>query len=60
MVEKGGQADYRQFRRHERRTRQAAVQHPDIHFLHISGDDVLTGKAPKNLSNLMAGWNTAK
>jgi simple sugar transport system substrate-binding protein len=34
-------------------TREAARMHPDIHFIHISGDDVLTGKAPKNLSNLM-------
>ena len=34
-------------------TREAARVHPDIHFIHISGDDVLTGKAPKNLSNLM-------
>jgi len=33
--------------------REAAVQHPDIFFLHISGDDVITGKAPKNLANLM-------
>lgn len=32
--------------------REAAVQHPDIQFIHISGDDVLTGKAPKNLANL--------
>ena len=34
-------------------TREAAAMHPNIYFLHISGDDVLTGKAPKNLSNLM-------
>ncbi len=33
--------------------REAAEQHPDINFIHVSGDDVLTGKAPKNLSNLM-------
>ncbi|MEJ2658239.1 MAG: BMP family ABC transporter substrate-binding protein [Desulfobacterales bacterium] len=33
--------------------REAARMHPQIHFIHISGDDVLTGKAPKNLSNLM-------
>jgi simple sugar transport system substrate-binding protein len=31
--------------------REAARQHPDIHFVHVSGDDVLTGKAPKNLVN---------
>ena len=31
---------------------EAALKHPQIKFVHISGDDVLTGKAPKNLSNL--------
>lgn len=48
--------------------REAAVMHPNIHFVHCSGDDVLTGKAPKNLSNLfgrmvfgkmMAGFTAA-
>ncbi|NJP06173.1 MAG: BMP family ABC transporter substrate-binding protein [Chloroflexaceae bacterium] len=34
-------------------TREAAQAHPDVTFLHISGDDVLTGKAPDNLGNLM-------
>ena len=34
-------------------TREAAAMHPDVHFIHISGDDVLTGKASENLSNLM-------
>ena len=34
-------------------TLEAAVQHPDIPFLHVSGDDVLTKKAPPNLGNLM-------
>ncbi len=34
-------------------TREAALAHPDIPFLHISGDDVLTGAAPPNLGNLM-------
>ncbi|MCP4104090.1 MAG: BMP family ABC transporter substrate-binding protein [Desulfobacteraceae bacterium] len=32
--------------------REAALMHPNIHFVHCSGDDVLTGKAPKNLTNL--------
>jgi len=49
-------------------TREAAARHPGIHFLHISGDDVLTGKAPGNLANLfgrmeygkmMAGFSAA-
>ncbi len=33
--------------------KEAAKEHPEIYFIHISGDDALTGKAPKNLSNLM-------
>lgn len=32
--------------------RQAAREHPEMAFVHCSGDDVLTGKAPKNLTNL--------
>jgi simple sugar transport system substrate-binding protein len=40
--------------------REAAEQHPDLTFLHISGDDVLTGKAPKNLGNLFSKMEYAK
>jgi len=40
--------------------REAAAQHPEIHFLHISGDDVLTGKAPPNLGNLMGKMEYGK
>ena len=40
--------------------REAALQHPDIYFIHISGDDVLAGKAPKNLSNLMGRMEYGK
>ncbi|MBI5591449.1 MAG: BMP family ABC transporter substrate-binding protein [Deltaproteobacteria bacterium] len=40
--------------------REAALLHPDILFLHISGDDVLTGKAPKNLSNLFGKMEYGK
>jgi simple sugar transport system substrate-binding protein len=40
--------------------REAALAHPTIHFLHISGDDVLTGKAPKNLANLMGRMEVTK
>lgn len=31
----------------------AAEKYPDVVFVHISGDHVLTGKAPPNLGNLM-------
>jgi simple sugar transport system substrate-binding protein len=41
-------------------TREAALMHPDIHFIHISGDDVLTQKASKNLSNLMGRMEYGK
>lgn len=40
--------------------REAAMQHPNIHFVHISGDDVLTGKAPKNLVNLFGRMEYGK
>jgi simple sugar transport system substrate-binding protein len=34
--------------------RVAAKAHPDVTFIHVSGDDVLTGKAPKNLGNVFS------
>lgn len=40
--------------------REAALQHPNTKFIHISGDDVLTGKAPKNLTNLMGRMEYGK
>ncbi len=40
--------------------REAARLHPETYFIHISGDDVLTGKAPKNLSNLFGRMEYGK
>jgi len=40
--------------------REAVLMHPRIKFIQISGDDVLTGKAPKNLSNLMGRMEYGK
>ncbi|WP_029457205.1 BMP family lipoprotein [Solidesulfovibrio alcoholivorans] len=40
--------------------REAAEQHPDLTFIQISGDDVLTGKAPKNMGNLFSKMEYAK
>lgn len=40
--------------------REAAQQHPNIHFVHVSGDDVLTGKAPRNLVNIFGRMEYAK
>jgi len=33
---------------------EAASRHPEMTFIHVSGDDVLKGGAPKNLGNLFA------
>ncbi len=33
--------------------RESAMMHPDVKFIHISGDDALNPKSPENLSNLM-------
>jgi simple sugar transport system substrate-binding protein len=41
-------------------TREAARMHPETYFIHVSGDDVLTGKAPGNLSNIMGRMEYGK
>ena len=38
----------------------AAAAHPDVYFLHASGDQVLTGKAPSNVTNLMGRMEYGK
>ncbi|MDK9708905.1 MAG: BMP family ABC transporter substrate-binding protein [Desulforhopalus sp.] len=40
--------------------REAAAMHPDVQFIHISGDDALTGKSGANLSNLMGRMEYGK
>ena len=40
--------------------REAAQLHPKTYFLHVSGDDVLTGKGPANLSNVMGRMTYGK
>jgi len=40
--------------------REAAKRHPTTYFLHVSGDDVLTGKASKNLANVMGRMEYGK
>ncbi len=40
--------------------REAAAMYPKIYFIHVSGDDVLTGNAPENLSNLMGRMEYGK
>jgi simple sugar transport system substrate-binding protein len=60
MVEKGARLIIANSDDMKDGTREAASMHPNIHFLHISGDDVPTGKAPKNLSNLMGRMEYGK
>lgn len=40
--------------------REAAAQHPDVKFIHISGDDAYYGKAGANLTNLMGRMEYGK
>ena len=53
MVEKGAEYIIANSDDMKDGTREAAKLHPDIKFLHVSGDDALTGKGPKNLTNYM-------
>ena len=53
MVEKGAKLIIANSVDMQEGIREAALKHPKIKFVQISGDDVLTGKAPRNLSNLM-------
>ena len=41
-------------------TLEAAAAHPDVFFLHASGDSVLKGEAPANLTNLMGRMEIGK
>jgi simple sugar transport system substrate-binding protein len=60
MVEKGAKLIIANSDDMKDGTREAARQHPEIYFLHISGDDVLTGKGTPNLSNLMGRMEYTK
>ena len=39
---------------------EAALDHPEVKFIHVSGDQVWTGTAPANLSNLMGRMELGK
>jgi len=60
MVEKGAKLIIANSDDMKDGVREAAMMHPDIHFIHVSGDDVLTKKAPKNLSNIMGRMEYGK
>lgn len=60
MVEKGAKLIIANSDDMKDGTREAAKMHPDVYFIHISGDDVVTGKASKNMSNLMGKMEYGK
>jgi simple sugar transport system substrate-binding protein len=60
MVEKGARLIIANSDDMKDGAREAARQHPKVYFLHISGDDVLSGKGPANLSNLMGKMEYTK
>lgn len=60
MVEKGAELIIANSDDMKDGTREAALMHPDIHFIHISGDDVIRGQALENLSNLMGKMEYGK
>ena len=60
MVEKGAKLIIANSDDMKDGAREAAKMHPDIHFIHISGDDVLTGKGSDNLCNLMGRMEYGK
>ncbi len=60
MVEKGARLIIANSDDMKDGTREAAQMHPDVYFIHISGDDVLAGKAPKNMANLMGRMEYGK
>lgn len=60
MVEKGAQLVIANSDDMKDGIREAARQHPKVHFVHVSGDDVLTGKAPRNLTNVFGRMEYGK
>jgi simple sugar transport system substrate-binding protein len=60
MVEKGAKLIIANSDDMKDGTREAALKHPEIKFLHISGDDALTGKGSPNLANLMGKMEYGK
>lgn len=54
FVEEGAQMIITTSDAFEEDTTALAPQYPDITFINVSGDDVLTGEAPENVGNVMA------
>lgn len=60
LVEQGAQLIIANSEDFQDGTRNAARAHPDVMFIHVAGDDVLTGDAPPNLGNLMGQMEYGK
>ena len=60
MVEKGARLIIANSDDMKDGAREAALQHPEVYFIHVSGDDALTGKAPANLANVMGRMTYGK
>ncbi len=60
MVSKGATVIFTTSDDFKDETRLAAQKYPKVNFVHISGDDVWTGKAPKNLTNYMGRMEYTK
>ncbi len=60
MVEKGARLIIANSAEMQEGIREAALVHPKIHFVHITGDDVRIGRASANLSNLMGRMEYGK
>lgn len=54
FVDEGAQLIFTTSDAFEEDTAAIASEYPDVTFINVSGDDVLTGEAPANLGNVMA------
>jgi len=55
FVDEGAQLIFTTSDAFEEDTAAIASEYPDVTFINVSGDDVLTGEAPANLGNVMDG-----
>lgn len=60
MIDKGAKVIFTTSDDFKDDTRVAAEKYKDVTFIHVSGDDVLAGKAPKNLGNVMGKMEYGK
>jgi simple sugar transport system substrate-binding protein len=60
MVDEGAQLIITTSDEFEEDTTEVAANFPDIVFINVSGDDVLTGEAPANLGNIMGQMEWGK